>query len=105
MAKKGSDGYFTTYLTIIQELPRLLQKFFTSILDSDIGQMDSINSIASGLIALSANNDSTTVENLSSTVLDVMNSYDAKLTEMTEVCFFLPLRVYLIHSDFWVYTG
>ena len=95
MTRKGCEGYFTAYLTTIQELPCLLQKFFTSLLDSDIGQVGPINSIASGLLRLSENKDDTNVENLSSMVLDVMKSYDAKLSEMTEVSFPLFLFIYL----------
>ena len=87
MAKKGPDGYFSTYVNTIQELPHLLQIFFTSILGPEIRQIDPINSIASGLIGLSANNNGTTDDDLSLRMLDLINSYDAKLSEMTEVCF------------------
>ena len=97
MAKKGPDGYFSTYVNTIQELPHLLQIFFTSILDSDIRQVDPINSIASGLIGLSTNNNGTTEDDLSSMMLDVINLYDDKLSEMTEVCF-SPFELYAIRG-------
>lgn len=88
MAKKEPDGYFTTYLNTIQEVPRLLQKFFSSILDSDIREIGPISSIASGLIEQSAKNNAKSAEDLLSTMLEVMNLYDGKLSEMTEVCLF-----------------
>ncbi|KAH9284367.1 Inhibitor of growth protein 1 [Echinococcus granulosus] len=85
MIDGGLNAYFTNYLATIQELPRLLQRFFTSSFGSDVGQNDLINSIESALTDLSENKNTTNLEALSSMIITMNNAYDARLGEMGEL--------------------
>lgn len=85
MIDGGLNAYFTSYLATAQELPRLLQKFFTSLFESDAGHTNLIDAIDSALTSLSGSRNSTSLEALSSMLTTMHNVYDAKLSEMGEV--------------------
>ncbi|KAL5972250.1 Inhibitor of growth protein 5 [Taenia solium] len=84
MIEGGLNAYFTSYLATAQELPRLLQKFFTSLFESDVGQTDLINAIGSAITSLLENRNSTSLETLASMIITMNNAYDTKLAEMGE---------------------
>ncbi|VDM15568.1 unnamed protein product [Hydatigera taeniaeformis] len=79
------NAYFASYLAAAQDLPRLLQKFFTTLFDSDIGQTNLMNTVVSVLTSLSENRDSKNLETLSSILITMNDAYDARLAEMSEL--------------------
>ncbi|KAL5109004.1 hypothetical protein TcWFU_005833 [Taenia crassiceps] len=81
----GTDAYFTSYLATAQELPRLLQKFFTSLFESDIEQTSLIGAIDSAFTSVSENWNSASVDALSSLLITMNNIYDTKLAEVGEL--------------------